>query len=67
MRLTIRLLQGFKQEVDGTYLIESVTHQLAGQSWSMSLEISAGKSGKARAGHTKPPKHTTTLAIPSAP
>jgi phage protein D len=25
-------LQGFKQEVDGIYLIESVTHQLAGQS-----------------------------------
>ena len=60
-------LQGFKQEVDGTYLIESVTHQLAGQSWSTSVEISAGKSGKAKAGHTKPPKRTTTVAIPSAP
>ena len=60
-------LQGFKQEVDGTYLIESVTHQLAGQSWSTSVEISAGKSGKAKAGHNKPPQRTTTVAIPSAP
>lgn len=60
-------LQGFKQEVDGTYLIESVTHQLAGQSWGTSIEISAGKSGKAKAGHNKPPQRKTTVAIPSAP
>ncbi|WP_288393578.1 hypothetical protein [uncultured Herbaspirillum sp.] len=60
-------LQGFKQEVDGTYLIESVTHQLAGQSWSMSAEISVGKSGKAKAGHTKTPQRTTTVATPSPP
>lgn len=60
-------VRGFKQEVDGTYLIESVTHQLAGQSWASSVEISDGKSGKAKAGHTKAPQRTTTVAIPSAP
>lgn len=60
-------LQGFKQEVDGTYLIKSVTHQLAGQSWSMSVEISTGKSGKAKAGHNKPSQRKATVAIPSAP
>lgn len=44
-------LQGFKQEADGAYLIESVTHHLARQSWTTSVELAAGKSGKARAGH----------------
>lgn len=60
-------LQGFKQEVDDIYLIETVTHQLAAQSWSTSVEISAGKSGKAKAGHNKPPQRKATVAIPSAP
>jgi phage protein D len=60
-------LQGFKQEVDGAYLIESVTHQVAGQSWSTSVEISAGRSGKAKAGHTKPPQTHNDRGHPQRP
>ncbi len=60
-------LKGFKQEADGTYLIESVTHHLAGQSWTTTVELSAGKSGKAKAGHTKQPARKTALVIPAAP
>lgn len=61
-------LKGFKREADGTYLIEAVTQQhLAGQSWTTSVELSAGKSGKAKAGHTKQPARKTALIIPTAP
>ena len=35
----------------GIYLIESVSHHLAGHSWTTSMEISAGKTGKAKTGH----------------
>lgn len=60
-------LKGFKQEADGVYLIESVTHHLAGQSWITSVELSAGKAGKAKAGHTKQPARKTALVISAAP
>lgn len=61
-------LVGIKAEVDGDYLVESVSHVLAGDSWVTTLEINAGNQGKAAVGHPKgkPKGKKTELVIPDA-
>jgi phage protein D len=46
-------LQKFKAEVDGEYLVESVTQIYAGESWRTTVEINAGNNGKSGVGHKK--------------
>lgn len=49
-------LSGFKADADGTYLVESVTHQYSKNGWTTSIELSAGNEGKAKVGKAKSDK-----------
>jgi phage protein D len=43
-------IAGLKPEVDGDYLVESVSHSYAHDSWRMQVVLNAGNLGKAKAG-----------------
>ncbi|WP_253306656.1 phage late control D family protein [unidentified bacterial endosymbiont] len=60
-------LSGFKTEADGVYLIESVTNHFTQRSWTTSIEISAGQSGKANLGQPSKPQPPLLIEIPEAP
>ncbi|MET3051021.1 contractile injection system protein, VgrG/Pvc8 family [Pseudomonas alkylphenolica] len=42
------IAQGFKQGLDGEYLIESVEQQFSASGWTTSIECNGGKQGKAK-------------------
>jgi len=60
-------INGFKREVDGIYLVESVTHSYAREGWTTSVEFTAGATGKAKAGHGKKTPRQIKIVIPEMP
>lgn len=47
------ILQGFKADIDGQYLVDSTTQSYADKSWQTTIALNAGNEGKAKAGRKK--------------
>lgn len=60
-------LKGFKKEVDGDFLVESVTNTYAGRSWETHVELNAGNNGKAKVGQGKRKGKRINLVVPAPP
>ena len=58
------IAQGFKDGLDGDFLVDSVEQSFASGGWSTAIECNAGKKGKAKAKGKKEKKPLTVLAIP---
>ncbi|RKT98686.1 late control protein [Burkholderia sp. Nafp2/4-1b] len=59
------MLKGFKDGVDGAFLIESVEHSYASRGWITVVMLNGGNAGKAKVGHGKPPTKSVSLVIPA--
>lgn len=59
------VLQDFKHGVDGSYLVERVTHSFGKSGWSMTLSINGANGGKARVGHGPAKKGGKALVAPA--
>ncbi|MBJ7309231.1 phage late control D family protein [Rugamonas sp. CCM 8940] len=57
-------IAGLKPEVDGDYLVESVTHSYTHDSWRMQVELNAGNLGKATAGQGRSANGGKELVAP---
>lgn len=56
--------QGFKDGLDGDFLMDSVEHVFTADGWSTTIECNTGKKGKAKAKGKKAKKPLTVLAVP---
>ncbi|RKT98968.1 hypothetical protein C7H84_33975 [Burkholderia sp. Nafp2/4-1b] len=59
------MLKGFKDGVDGAFLIESVEHSYTSRGWIMVVTLNGGNAGKAKVGHGKLPTKSVNLVIPA--
>ncbi|ODP33059.1 phage late control D family protein [Pandoraea sp. ISTKB] len=57
-------LTGFKKDVDGDYLVETVEHTYEGRSWETKINLNAGNKGKAKVGHGKKKAKSVNLVVP---
>jgi phage protein D len=55
---------GIKDEIDGTYLIESVEQNFSKSAWLTSISINAGNSGKSKVGATAQKGNSEILDVP---
>ncbi|WP_186044314.1 phage late control D family protein [Burkholderia gladioli] len=58
-------LKGFKEGVDGEFLIEAVEHTFASRGWITVVTLNGGNKGKAKVGHKKKSGKKIDLVVPA--